>query len=491
MAQFSPARAQVVNFFGLLYGEGDFQPRLPSSFDGETGLFLSQLFQQTKIWANGSFHWLDFSQAEIELLTRISVKATPTLYFMGLADAIPHAAQVSRLCASTAHTLNGRHSEVLQSAIVGYLHDPKFEPPLDVTRQNLATHPIVAVALAHAIFEDQEIRSLVSAYFHGNKTLTSDFIEGLLDVLGMNNESWFVQIMFVLPDLVRRIERKYGPEVASGFKAVLEDRVESASKGIAPAELPAYLHGCLQQEFIDSGLRGVSKHGWQQALAEADILVGYPVALFNELLIGNIARVTQEQIAMLRSALHHNTVAILSAQINMTRLLHHHQEVMASGQIAGMALYISDPMMLSPHKVAAVYSNALFERLKSFCQSFDQSIRLLPQCAKNMGIVWQRAVYLSMLLAADRLSGNTNKVSEFEAGHQTSDIKQDVDDLRAIVRNSATWGSWADVAGKAASVATVKQALETLEAAYICVVDQFRVAIQSGARLDKFVPKSA
>jgi hypothetical protein len=488
-AELSAARARVVNFFDLLYSDGEFHPRPANSFDAETTCFLLQFKEQAAIWTSGIFHSLDFSPREIEILARVSVKVSPALFLMGFADAIPHSSQVSRLCASMAHTLQGRHSEILQAAIVGKLHDPKFEPKLDVARQNLATHPVVAVALANTIFQDESLRALLKTNFNGNETLVCEFVDGILDALGINNDSWFVQMMFILPNLVKKIEAKYGPEVAGGFKSVMEGRLESASKGTPPPSLPAYLHGVLQQETIDSGLRGVSKHGWQKALQDAGIngITGDAASnLFNELLNGNLGLVTQTQVAFLRQSLRSNNNAILTAQISMTRLLHHHQEVIPSGQLAALALFISDPMMLSPHKVGAVYQTAMIERLKSYIKSFDDNIRLLPACAREIGVLWQRAVYLSMLLAADRLTGSS-KV-KFAASRTNSDAQKDVDDMRPLLLNEATWGKWAAAAGSAASVPEVKQALDALEAAYVQVVAQYRVAVQKKEPLDKFMP---
>ena len=339
-------RANVVNFFELLSGQGAFTPTSSTARMAETTVFLRQLKEQVLIWRSGTFKSLDFSMAERAMLARISVKASPVLFFMGFADAIPHSSQVARLCASMAHRLDGRHSEIFQAAVVGKLHDPKFEPNIDVARQNLATHPINAVALASCIFEDEQIKSALLAYFHGNHTLCDEFIEGVRDALGVNNDSWFVQMMFILPNFVKRIGGKYGAEVAAGFQSVMEGRLRSASLCSAPPMLPTHLHGCLAQESLDSGLRGISHTGWIQAVTAAGIEGIEPKALFQQLLDGQLGTVTQDQIAALRKSLRENPNAILTANISATRLLHHHQEVVPSGRIAAAALVIADPMML-------------------------------------------------------------------------------------------------------------------------------------------------
>ncbi len=485
----SAGRARVVNFFGMLSGDADFNPAPASSFAADTALFLKQLGEQARIWKSGSFKSLDFSNREVELLAAISVKSSPCLFFMGFVDAIPHSSQVARLCATMAHTLNGRHSEVFQAAVVGKLHDPKFEARIDVAKQNLATHPINAVALANAIFEDRAVLNALVDYFHGNQQQAGDFVEGVLDALGVNNDSWFVQMVFIFPQFVKRIGEKYGAPVADGFKAVMEGRLESASKGTAPPSLPPHLHGCLAQEFLDSGLRGISQHGWQLALSESGIVHTDPIALFQQLVNGSLGEVTQAQITKLRASLRTNANSVLKVQISATRMLHHHQEVVPSGRIAAAALVIADPMMLSPHKVAAVYSTPIMDRLRSYCQSFDDNVRLLPGCASTIGRQWQRAVYASMLWASDCLTGG-GQLAVFAASHGTTTLQKDIDDLRAFVLTEQAWGAWAKASGAAAVNAEVQQVLQALETAYVAVVNQYREAAYGSAQnLEKFIPR--
>jgi hypothetical protein len=269
----------------------------------------------------------------------------------------------------------------------------------------------------------------------------------------------------------------------------MEGRLESASKGTAPPKLPPYLHGCLAQESLDSGLRGISQQSWRSAVVAAGIECSDPIALFDQLVGGDLGTVTQAQIASLRQALKANADAILTAQISATRLLHHHQEVVCGGKVAAAALVIADPMMLSPHKVAAVYNTAIMDRLVSYCRSFDDNIRLLPVSSGNMGVLWQRAVYLSLLVASDKLTGSA-RLAAFETAHAQSDVKTDIRDLRALALDPETWGPFAQASGTSAESPLVQSALEALEAAYVLVVNQYREAVYDGSKgMDKFMPK--
>lgn len=474
-------RACVVNFFDLIAVQGEYNPKPAADFVPEAVKFLQQIKEQVAIWRTGTFKALDFSVTERSVLAMISVKVSPVLFVMGFADGIPHSSQVARLCASMAQRrLKARPSEVLQAAVVGKLHDPKFEGRIDVGRQNLATHPIVAVALANAVFEDARVKKALVDYFHGNKRQARDFVIGVRDALGVNNDSWFVQMMFVYPQFVKRISEKYGPEVAAGLKAVMEGRLESAAANSRPPALPAYLHGCLAQETLDSGLRGISGVAWQKALSAAGV-TGDPQTVFQQLVLAQLDGVTPAQIAAIQQSLRANPDAILTARISATRLLHHHQDVVPSGRVAATALVIADPMLLSPHKIAAVYTCPMIERLLSFCKSFDDNIRLLPVSAREVGKLWQRAVYLSMLRASDSLTGSS-RVTEFASSHADSDVATDIADLRKLVTGATTWGRWATEDAASAVVA--------LENAYVAVVNKYREEIQSGASMDKFLPSA-
>src|SRR5262249_41942347 len=141
---------------------------------------------------------------------------------------------------------------------------------------------------------------------------------------------------------------------------------------------------------------------------------------------------------MLRLRIPLTASAILHVDVDSATLLHHHQEVIESGRIAAKALVIADPMMLSPHKVAVAYQNALIKRVASFVASFDDNNRLMPKDARANGTRWQRAVYLSMLVAADRLCG-TARLAQFKDGHADTRLDKDVDDLRALLLDESTW----------------------------------------------------
>lgn len=484
----SKGRARMVNFFELI------NPTLPAvapataqKYLPEVSLFLKQLSEQAEIWRNGSFKNLDMSRSEQDLFFRVMAHTAPVLFNMGFADAIPHSGQVSRLTASMASNLGGRHSEVLQAAIVGWLHDPKFHPNIDVGKQNLATHPINAAGLAWCVFQDDAIMEMLAAYVNGNTERAKGFVMGAVDALGINNDSRFVQMMVVLPTYTRLVSELYGPSLAEQFKSVIEARLESAAKGVLPRRLPAHLHGALSQIRLDSGLRGVSKHGLARAITEAGIQAGDPGILFDEILDGTTG-LTLDELSRLKEGIARH--ALLRADVDSATLLHHHQEVRETGRVAAEALVIADPMMLSPHKVAAVYDTDVLSRIDSYVKSFDDNMRLLPKGATQAGLRWQRAVYLSMLAAAAKLTRRPH-VSTFRKGHETTSVTGDINSLRALVLKESTWGRFARAAGKKDENPDVKRALEALESAYVDVVNQFRRAVYEtggGESLNKFYP---
>lgn len=487
-SQLASARARVVNFFALLDRSKPIVFKTARDFEREVDTFLAQLKAQAEIWEHTAFGALDFSPAEKGLYHRAIAKIAPVLYTMGFADAIPHAGQVSRLTATMANSLNARPSQVLQAGIVGFLHDPKFHPGLDLGHQNLATHPVVAAALAYLVFQDATLRSKLREYFHGNKLKAAEFVDGMVDALSVNNDSRFVQMFVILPVYLKRIGEVFGDDVATDLKSVMERRLESASLGTAPPEVPRHLHGCLEQVTFDSGLRGISLQGWKAALAASGIETKAPVALFRRLIDGKASELTSESVEELARQLANLPHAVLSVKIRAADLLHHHQEVAPAGRKAAEALVIADPMMLSPHKVASVYNTAIVERLDSYLKSFEDNIRLLPRSANRFGRLWQRAVYLSLLDAADRLNG-TSLLVAFKNGRPGGSLKQDIDDLRALVLAPATWGSFAHATGTPADSDDIRRALEALENAYVATVNQYREAAYAGHEdLNSFYP---
>jgi len=482
----SMGRARVENFYSLINTTLQVVAfRLPDCYLKETDGFLEQLAEQAAIWHKGTFANLDMSRDEQEIYWRVVAKTAPVLFNMGFIDAIPHSAQVSRLTASMAVHLGARHSEVLQAAIVGWLHDPKLHPSLDLKHENLATHPVNAAGLAWCVFQDAAVKRLLLGYFKGNRGRLDAFVDGAVDALGINNDSRFVQMMVVLPTYVDRIGKLYGPALASQFGAIIEDRLLSAAQGRKPRTLPDHLHGALSQIRLDSGLRGLSRHGIQKAFETAQMLARDPSRLIEDILDGKPG-LSRAELTRLKVAL--QEYAVLAVDVDSTTLLHHHQEVMDCGRVAAEALVIADPMMLSPHKVAAVYKNAMIERIRSYVASFDDNNRLLPKGAQDSGLRWQRAVYLSMLQAADRLCGS-DLMSGFRESHASTSLKVDVNDLRKIILDDATWCKYARVSSESDESA-VQLCLKSLEDAYVDVVAQFRASVYQGSEkaLAKFFP---
>jgi hypothetical protein len=357
-----------------------------------------------------------------------------------------------------------------------------------LSHENLATHPVNAAGLAWCVFHSPAVKRLLSSYFAGNQSTMTAFIDGAVDALGINNDSRFVQMTVVLPTYIKRVSEFFGPKLASQFEGVVAARLESAALGKKPRELPPHLHGVLSQIRLDSGLRGISKHGLVRAFAEAGIETSDPIEYVNCLLDGRCT-ISDKDLLNLRVPL--LNYAVLRVDVDSATLLHHHQEVIESGRIAAEALVIADPMMLSPHKVASVYQIALIKRLEAFVASFDDNNRLMPKGARVAGVRWQRAVYLSMLLAADRLCG-TSRLTEFKGGqHSKCTDAKDVDELRAILLKDETWRRFAQAAGTPDTNADIGVAIAALEEAYVDVVNQYRKAVYAGGEaLERFYPEA-
>lgn len=482
-------RARVVNFFNLIDSQA-LDLKQPDLFRTDVDALLKQLAGEVATWRK-SFKSLDVSPEEAEIFFRVVATSAPVLFNMGFFDAIPHSAQVSRLTASMAYDQGARASEVLMSYIVGWLHDPKLHPKQDLEKENLATHPVNASALAFDLTEQPDLRAALLRRFRGNEGKLHAFTTGLVDALGINNDSRFVNMMVILPAFAKRFGVIYGLEVASELKSVFEGRLESASKKLTPPVLPDHLHGALSQMRLDSGLRGVSGTGFRRAMAAAGLGTELdPQALLDSICDGEAGALTAAQLDTLKGSLAATANAILRADINATSMLHHHQEVKLSGRVAAAALVVADPMMLAAHKILPVYKSAVIERLTSYVNSFDDNIRLLPAAARSQGTRWQRAVYLSIVRAADMLTGG-KLVDTFKQSSLTTSVCSDVDALRAIILAPASWGAFAQAADKDEKNPEVVRVIDTLKSTYEALVTEYREVVYRCSdvkQLDKFFP---
>jgi hypothetical protein len=483
-------RAQVVNFYSLLdEAQQSFEPRRAAGFRGEVSVFLKQLKHHIGIWKTRTFNSLGFNETARDLYLRFVAKAAPSMFFMGFPDATNHSQQVSRLCAAIAGASGGNPSDILLASLFGEIHDPKLSvPQRDIMRINLATHPVVAAALAYTILGNKTIFDKLVAY-SGTLEEVYDLIAGAVDGLGINDDSRFVDMNVIHPIICQAVSERFGVDATDQLKSIMEQRLESASKGVEPPELPEDLHGCLAEIKFESGLRGLKMSDWQSALRNVGITAD-PEQFFYKLTGGLRTYLTTAQLWALKQAvIRLPSSAIIKAEVNATTLLHHHQEVRESGRLAALALYIADPMMLSPHKVFAVYPTAIIERARSFIPSFDDNIRLLPMGAHMIGLLWQNAVYLSMLDGMDDLN-NTCLLADFKASHGERSLTERIDELWQLVLSPENWGRYAEVSGTPATNVDVARVLAALEASYTRVIDQYREEVYAGKDLSKFFPRS-
>jgi hypothetical protein len=116
-----------------------------SYYEEMTTLFLTLLKQEIKELYR-IFSVLSFNEKELLIFSQFVANSSLVLFYMGFADAIPHAAQVTKKCIVEAFKRSSYKYQILQSAIVGWIHDPKF--PIKFSWSNLAAHPIIASAIA-------------------------------------------------------------------------------------------------------------------------------------------------------------------------------------------------------------------------------------------------------------------------------------------------------------------------------------------------------
>lgn len=158
---------------------------------------------------------------------------------------------------------------MLQSALVGWIHDPKLEITLSI--DNLSTHPVVASAIAAVILEGPAMRASLDAYLRDQDMTGDDFIIGALGALSVNNDSRFVAERFIFDQVALQLMQQCGETDGAQLKDMLWDRHQqrlAAPSAGAPQSFPSELEVAIARTTMDSGLVGVLKTAWREICRE-------------------------------------------------------------------------------------------------------------------------------------------------------------------------------------------------------------------------------
>lgn len=432
------AKTEVFNANALLQGV---PPHPVDHFLADSKIFLLDL----KVESDAVTHFLrerfDFTEEELALVHLFIAKTAPLLYNMGFPDAISHSAQVARLCAVQADRHGASRTELMQAVMVGWLHDPKLGSNLSWS--NLAAHPAVASAISHQVLSSPDMAQMMQDWLSGllNPPDARTFRRGVENALSINNDSMFILENVILhkpvsesiPNLepgVGIAERLPG-DIREELLRIARQRFASSSKAEGPEPLPAATQAALLETLFETGLKGIHLDAIQQVF-ELNSLEAAE-ALFRRMIRGEYP--DARQVERLSHHLKETPEHLYSLPISALRLFSHHDEITV-GRIPALALAMSDPLLLSPHKLleSAKQPTAL-ERLQSFINSFGENIRFLPQPAYENGRHWQRDLLASILRAAESL---TQKPLAHEFSEDTP-LAEQIGWLESTLVKPETW----------------------------------------------------
>lgn len=379
-----------------------------------------------------------FTREELTVMHRFIAKTAPILFEMGFPDPVRHAAQVSRLCVIQAHKQGADKAELLQAAMVGWLHDPKLASEL--SRENLATHPVIGSAIARHIFDDPTFRSELEKLPSVQKMGSEKFANGVVEALSINNDS-----RYVLTEVILKAIQPFVSNPDKTEKIALK-RFMASLRGAVPPSLSDALTRELEQGEVPSGLRGLSLSRLE--VMRRELAPSYPplqnlsasqmlaLVLQNQPISGLEEPRRQALIEEMQARLQADPQAVVRHHINALSLFSHHQEV-KSGRVAALALASSDPLLLSPHKIIeAEKEDTCLAGISAFLTSFNNNVTSVPRRTRDEARLWQRDLYLHMIQAAEELTGKKLKPA-FTGKNVTAKVQ--VDRLAKVLNDPASW----------------------------------------------------
>ncbi len=488
--QLALAKARVMNHYAL-------GKRLPfmlrknlpaSAYEKEAHDFLLEVAVQNVDTLLFFRNFFDFRDAETECFQLFVAHTIKILYSMGYPDAAHHSSQVARLCVVKAAMESATRVDILQSALVGWIHDPKFD--VDLSIDNLSTHPLLASAIAwHLLNYADFVNPLTRVLCFGNMSIDA-FAIGVAEALSINNDSRFVSERFIFDQIALQITQQFENESSEEEKAremrmALWDRhqqrLAAPSQGTFPQSFDRELCKAIERTRLDSGLLGILKKPWYEICRQAGLNLTTSGAdeLYQQIIDGDYPDkdMLQDltQILLSRQCDAHDVIKQWPVQ--GLSLFSHHDEVTGSGRISALALINSDPLLLSPHKILEVRpeGEALVDRLRSYIGSLDSNINDLPKASRNSALSWQRAVFVSILKGIQELTG-VERLSRFHESHRYTPAQTDVDDLRQLILDRYSWKSTTQISDPP-DEKSLTQAIEIFRKHYIAMCSDYRQAV--------------
>jgi hypothetical protein len=332
-------------------------------------------------------------------------------------------------------------AQQLQALLVGWAHDPKLDTALSI--DNVATHPIVASALAGLWLNEQVLNQSLDQIFPiaAERHLWQS---GLMAALTINNDSRYVTEQLIAPALMNQLGQKGSSELVASFSNRLMARFTATSHGAPLPELASELQAALAATHLDSGLIGLDKGLWKQLTAEES----GAETLYESICNG----------AVPESALNHWHKRIQEHVIEEPILIHwpvtglalmaHHQGIPEAGQPTALCLALSDPLLLSPHKIlqARPAQEPLLERLRSYVQSIRENVAGLPLLAgsnpvNKMGPQWHRTIQQVIASTLASLTHEESLLVTLENASAAESMGDPGSSWDTLLSERA-WGAW-------------------------------------------------
>lgn len=486
-------KADVVNFYNLVLRRGELVSKTDPVIQETVRQFLTDFKTQyrqceSRFLKTPEQEGFGLNNTDMALLRDVMVKTAPILFNMGFADAIPHAAQVSRLCGSLARQHLATPVQILQSIIVGWLHDCKLDGQWSV--DNMATHPIVSSAVANAVAHDvlNDVRTNIDASMAqraGKLNLTSDgrvspfgdkgpretseFIRGIVESLSINNDS-----KWVLEEVILKQLKTQKPFLSLRLKDTLERWAKRRLTAGSEAEMAEALTP-----------QGYSLGRWKSVLNQSSFGTGIymlSVDAANKLDIAELLKPQNLNSVDLRQKIQHYPEIVKEVKLPGEYIFHHHLEASDSAYVPSLMLSNADPMLLSAHKVMQKYLKPAFleqqtsytttKAFAEFIDSLEENIQLTDPRQRIDALMFQRIILLTLLYRAAAYRG--------ESGYQwqyNGSLSKEIETLSTLLKKPATWGQdWMrEPIYKHAN--EYERLLKSLETDYVSVLVQYREAI--------------
>lgn len=437
------------NFKSMMIGD-EFHPK--AFFAGSVKTFLEEMSEQLKSISDMASK-VGLKENEINYLRKIITDSAPTLFLMGHSDAIGHASQVCRKCMVDTKRQKADNLSILQSGIVGWLHDPKFSS--GYSRENLATHPIIAGALLNEFVSSSQQNLYKILKDYDMKKSFDLVIKEMQEALYTNNDSSYIVNNVLLARMPYFSEKEE-------LMQIVNKRLTASSKGNDAPIIPEKILAQLRQTQFETGIKKIDNERLNQAISNL-----FPSKEHDSLKPDFLKLVLEGEYEPKSKAkdfiVELKKIGAISDTKISSNYLFIHQQELESARFLGENLVNADLLMLSPQKILKEgFEPTLFGRIQSFCNSFDDNIKNISLEHQQSAQQLQKKVFISMLNAMDKLKNLPEK-----------DYSQtDVMTLREIIRNPKTWGEYGEmIIGDKSSKNSVEVFIKKIEGEYKASVD--------------------